>query len=567
MDTTTQTPWDIYPRPQLRRDSYISLNGTWDFAVSDTPALPQRYDRTITVPFCPESTLSGIGQHFPEGCSLFYRRSFSLPDAPGLRTLLHIGAADQLLECYVNQNPVGMHTGGYTAMTFDITDFLSAENELVLRVQDDLRDTAMPRGKQSRTPGGMWYTPVSGVWQSIWLERVPDGYIHALTIRTDCTRAVIDTGDPRHTGTVAVQTPYGTLTVPLIRGHAEIVPSAPRLWQPDDPYLYSCTVTAGADRVRTYFAMRTLEIRKIDGVSRLCLNGAPIFLHGVLDQGYWADGLYTPPSPGCYEADISAIKRLGFNTLRKHAKVEPEEFYYQCDRLGMLVIQDMVSSGQYRYLRDTVLPTLGLQRRSDRHMHRDARQREIFLAAMHETVAQLQNHPSIVCWTIFNEGWGQFDGSRVYQMLRAQDSSRFICTASGWFRGVQSDLDSRHIYFNQWFQLRAGKKPLVLTEFGGICLPVAGHLFRPGKAYGYQSSKNAEQYREKLLALYHTHILPAAERGLCAAIYTQLSDVEEEINGLLTYDRAVCKVRTADMRPLAQALQAAVRESAPSSLR
>ena len=551
----------VHPRPQLRRETWMDLNGKWDFAVQADEKKPEAFDRTILVPYCPESALSGIHNHFPEGSFLFYRRYVRLPEAAaGHRILLHMGAADQALTCYVNGVEIGSHTGGYTAFTMDITRAVREENEILLRVRDDLTDTAFPRGKQSLTPGGMWYTPVSGIWQSVWLEWVPETYIQSLDIRADMTEAVLDTGDASLSGTVTVMAPEGNVTLPLTGGRAVFRPETPRLWSPEDPYLYEFEINTGADRVSGYFALRSWDIRNVDGIPRLCVNGKPRFFHGLLDQGYWPDGIYTPPSPDCYRQEILAMKRMGFNTLRKHIKVEPEEFYYQCDKLGMFVFQDMVSNGDYSYLKDTILPTLGFQRKNDRRAHPDKRSRQMFLDNMKAQVLQLKNHPCIAMWTIFNEGWGQFDATAAYHTLKALDDSRFVCSCSGWFRGGESDVFSRHIYFGQWHHLKRTDKPLVLTEFGGICLAVDGHLYNPDKSYGYQSSKDSEDYRKKLLTLYRKHILPAIPKGLCAAIYTQVSDVEEEINGLLTYDRQVTKPDAEEMRCLSDALYTAVRK-------
>lgn len=551
----------VHPRPQLRRETWMDLNGKWDFAVQADDKTPEMFDRTILVPYCPESALSGIHNHFPEGSFLFYRRYVRLPEAAaGHRILLHVGAADQALTCYVNGVEIGSHTGGYTAFSMDITRAVREENEILLRVRDDLTDTAFPRGKQSLTPGGMWYTPVSGIWQSVWLEWVPETYIQSLDIRADMTEAVLDTGDASLFGTVTVMAPEGNVTLPLTGGRAVFRPETPRLWSPEDPYLYEFEITTGADRVSGYFALRSWDIRNVDGIPRLCVNGKPRFFHGLLDQGYWPDGIYTPPSPDCYRQEILAMKRMGFNTLRKHIKVEPEEFYYQCDKLGMFVFQDMVSNGDYSYLKDTILPTLGFQRKNDRRAHPDKRSRQMFLDNMKAQVLQLKNHPCIAMWTIFNEGWGQFDATAAYHTLKALDDSRFVCSCSGWFRGGESDVFSRHIYFGQWHHLKRTDKPLVLTEFGGICLAVDGHLYNPDKSYGYQSSKDSEDYRKKLLTLYRKHILPAIPKGLCAAIYTQVSDVEEEINGLLTYDRQVTKPDAEEMRCLSDALYTAVRK-------
>lgn len=557
-----QDPWQGYPRPQLRRDSFLSLNGRWQFAVGDAPDLPARYDREILVPFCPESPLSGIHRHFPEGSYLFYRRVFALPAGfcKG-RVLLHIGAADQVLDCFCNGVHLGSHTGGYTAMTFDLTDVLEQTNRLELRVRDDLRTPVLPYGKQVMERGGMWYTPVSGIWQSVWLESVPEHFISALTIHTDTVRALVDTGDASLTGTVTVQTPEGPLTCPLTGGRAEIAPPHPRLWSPENPYLYRFTVQAGADRVESYFALRQISVRQVGGHARLCLNGQPYFFHGVLDQGYWSDGLYTPADPACYAQDIRTMKALGFNTLRKHIKVEPEEFYYQCDCQGMVVMQDMVNTGDYAYWRDTVWPTVGFQtRRDDRNLHPDPAARAAFVRCMEQTVRQLYSHPCILFWTIFNEGWGQFDSSALYARLRALDPDRIIDTTSGWFRGGDTDVDSIHHYYGPW-RLKAGRRPLLLSEFGGCCLAVEGHLFHPDKTYGYSTSLSPAGLTEAILTLYRRRVLPAVAKGLCGAIYTQLSDVEDEINGLVTYDRRVLKPDAGALRALAGELTRAMAEA------
>ena len=303
-----------------------------------------------------------------------------------------------------------------------------------------------------------------------------------------------------------------------------------------------------------------MEIREFDGYQRLCLNGKPYFFHGLLDQGYWSDGLFTPATPECYVNDILAMKELGFNTLRKHIKVEPEEFYYQCDRLGMVVFQDMVNNGDYSFFRDTALPTLGVQTLDDRKMHPDPATRDGFLRGMEATVEQLRNHPCIFYWTIFNEGWGQFDSDAMYHHLKAMDDTRWIDTTSGWFRRKETDVDSRHVYFKP-IRLEAGEKPLVLSEFGGYSYKPEGHAFNVDKTYGYGKFKNQAAYAEAVEALYRQQVIPAAEQGLCAAIYTQVSDVEDETNGLLSYDRKVQKLTPERMRPIAQALQDAVTQS------
>ena len=402
---SNETPWNVYPRPQMKRSSFLNLNGLWDLAVGDGA-----YDRQIRVPFCPESILSGIDEHFPEGAALRYRRRFTLPEGFHRgRVLLHIGAADQKAEVFLNNVRIGKHTGGYESFTLDITEALWEENELVILCTDDLRDKTQPYGKQVMKRGGMWYTPVSGIWQTVWLESVPERYIQKLNIENR-GYAVTVSIEPKLDGKVVVPA-LGEFV--LEDGAVTITPEGPHLWSPEDPYLYDFSVVTGEDRVDSYFAVRSLEVKEVDGYQRLCLNGKPYFFHGLLDQGYWPDGLFTPAAPELYAEDILAMKRLGFNTLRKHIKVEPEEFYYQCDKLGMIVFQDMVNNGVYNFFRDTALPTIGLQKLPDKHLNRNRNARREFIRQMKMTVNQLKNHPSICYWTIFNEGWGQFDSDNV----------------------------------------------------------------------------------------------------------------------------------------------------------
>ena len=542
-----------YPRPQLRRDSFLSLDGIWDFGTAPADKAPI-YDKRIRVPFPPESALSGIREEFPDGTVLCYRRSFALP-AGFLRdrVILHIGAADQVAQVLLNGQELGRHEGGYLPFSFDITEQLATgENLLQIHVTDQLDAHILPWGKQKHQRGGMWYTPISGIWQSVWLESVPRVYVKALQIRADEKGATI-TAQGVSEGTVALTTPQGICTVQMENGRARIELPAPRLWSPEDPYLYRFRLTCGEDTVDSYFACRTLTVGEVKGVPRLLLNKKPYFFHGLLDQGYFPDGIFTPAHPSRYEKDILFAKSLGFNTLRKHIKIEPEQFYYDCDRLGMIVFQDMVNNWAYSFLRDTALPTLGFKRRNDKRMHRDPATRKAFLDAMEQTVKHLANHPSICYWTIFNEGWGQFDADSAYGRLRQMDDTRFIDTASGWFEAQESDVESPHVYFKP-VKCRPGKKPLVLSEFGGYSLAIPGHVATPGQVYGYRRFEDKEAFETALAALYRKEILPAARAGLSGAIYTQLTDVEDEVNGLMTYDRMQEKAAQAPMLALAKEL-------------
>ena len=556
-ETLKGDPWQVYPRPQMKRDSYVNLNGMWDFSGDD----PDRY-RSILVPFCPESALSGVQEHYAEGSILTYRRRFALPEGFNRgRVLLHIGAADQHAMVYVNQKLLGQHDGGYEAFSFDITDVLQQENELKILCWDDLNDPKQPYGKQvlPAKRGGMWYTPVSGIWQTVWLESVPETYIRKLNIENRGYGVTIST-EPALDGRVKVD---GLGEYQLKNGTVTITPENPRLWSPEDPFLYEFTVEAGEDRVESYFAIRCLEIKQVGQWPRLCLNGKPYFFHGLLDQGYWPDGLLTPAAPECYADDILVMKKLGFNMLRKHIKVEPEEFYYQCDKLGMVVFQDMVNNGVYNFVRDTGLPTvlpLSQKLLPDNNINTDPATRKCFLESMEKTVAQLKSHPCIVYWTIFNEGWGQFEADEAYEILRKLDDTRWIDSTSGWFRRKKTDVDSRHVYFRKLKIKGDGKMPLVLSEFGGYSCKVMEHSFNQDQTYGYGKFTDPEAYANAVEELYREQVLPCVRDGLCAAVYTQVSDVEDETNGLLTYDRKKEKLSAAPMRLIASTLMDAVRE-------
>ena len=541
-------PWNDYPRPQMRRADWLCLNGSWVFSVGELRA-------EIEVPFCPESLLSGLAWTMDYGGEMTYRRAFTLPEGwAGKRVLLHFGAVSRIAVVRLNGAAVALHENSYLPFSAEITEHLRpGENELEVLAINDLSHRH-PWGKQRARRGGMWYTPVSGIWQTVWLEAVPETYIRALSIRTGADWADI-TAEGITTGTVLLE----GREYPMENGHVRIPVARPHLWSPEDPCLYSFAVVSGEDRVESYFALRTLSVEAVDGIPRLCLNGRPYFFHGLLDQGYWSDGLYTPAAPECYERDILAMKALGFNTLRKHIKIEPERFYYDCDRLGMIVFQDMVNCGDVRYWRDTVLPTLGFQKRPDHRMNRDRETRENFLEAMEETVIRLGNHPSICLWTIFNEGWGQFRADDACRRLRALDDSRFIDSTSGWFHQRESDVDSLHIYFRRLHLGKNKDRPQLLSEFGGYVYKIPEHSFNLKKTYGYRQCPDRETFVRDLRALYEEQVLPLIRQGLCGAIYTQVSDVEDETNGLLTFDRKAGKITPEEFAELSARLRESIR--------
>ena len=535
----TGIPWEVYPRPQVRRNEWLCLNGEWGFKMPDSA------ETSIRVPFCPESLLSGVGKTVKPGTPMRYSRSFVIPaNWRGKRIILHFGAVSGRCEVFVNKTKVCEHFNGYLAFETDITvavDLTGGDNLLEVAVTNDLSGI-FPTGKQREKRGGMWYTPVSGIWQTVWLEPVCEEHIRRLKIRPDMKGADIY-AEGAGEGTVLCEGREYSLK----DGHVRIEPENIRLWEPDRPELYEFTLRSGDDTVVSYFALRSLSVEKSGGVPMLCLNGRPYFFNGLLDQGYFSDGLYTPASPVLYEKDILAMKALGFNTLRKHIKTEPEQFYYDCDRLGMVVFQDMVNNGGYSFFTDTLLPTIGIMKRNDAKMHKNSAARAEFLRAMEQTAEQLYNHPCICYWTIFNEGWGQFEADKAYDRLRAADDTRFIDSTSGWFHQKKSDVDSLHIYFKK---LRLGNNrelPQVISEFGGYVYKDPEHSFNLSKTYGYRILPDREAFRDAIRVLYRDEVMPLKHMGLSAAIYTQVSDVEDETNGLLTYDRKACKLEPEDL--------------------
>ena len=542
-----EIPWDVYPRPQLKRNSFINLNGWWDFTVqsveNDPAVFPERNADKIRVPYPVESKLSGIQKHFPEGTALWYRRDLpSVSLKENERLLLHIDAVDQEADIYINDQFVShIHTfEGYGGI--DITSFLREQNTLTVCVTDDLNRKEFPYGKQTLKRGGMWYTPFSGIWQSVWMEIVPENHIQEIQIEPGLSEAKITVFPAKNSsGDEDGYLLFEGKKIPLVSGSAALAPNDPVCWTPEDPRLYNFTIHYDEDEVESYFALRTLSIQDTENGRRLCLNGKPYFFHGLLDQGYWPDGICTPPDPSCFAEDIRAMIALGFNTLRKHIKREPSQFYYECDRLGMIVFQDMINNGCYSFFRDTLLPTIGIRKLNDSKTEKEPKVREMFNSSMRLMVSHLINYPSICLWTIFNEGWGQFESCKAYEELKELDPSRFIDTASGWFHPEQSDVESLHVYFKQ-FRMPRSEKPVLLSEFGGYSLKLKDHSFNLKKTYGYRFYKETAAFQTAVEKLYREEILPSVKAGLSGAIYTQVSDVEDETNGLLTYDRAICKV-------------------------
>ncbi len=551
-------PWSEYPRPSMVRESYLSLCGEWDFAVSDGD-VPEEYGERILVPFPPESSLSGIEREIPKSSTLYYRRTVMLPDGfKRDRLLLHFGAVDNFTTVRINGVSVGEHEGGYLPFTLDITEAVGEADrfEIALEVRDPL-DKRYPYGKQTDKRGGMWYTPVSGIWQAVWLESVPDRYIEKLKITPSMSGVKIEITGGDEIKRITLENDG---KVYECRGSCcEIRPDEPHLWTPDDPYIYRFTVECNEDKISSYFALREITTGMVDGVPRILLNGKPYLFTGLLDQGYYPDGLFLPATAEGYRNDILTAKKCGFNMLRKHIKIEPEIFYYLCDTLGMAVFQDMVNNSSYSFLIDTALPTIGFKRLSDRHRHSDPVSREIFKKHSLATLEHLYNFPSVVYYTVFNEGWGQFSADECYRLVKSADPTRVIDATSGWFTQRESDVDSRHVYFKRVKLGRVTDRPIVISEFGGYSHRVEGHLFGSAN-YGYKLFDTEEGFREAFTRLYTEEIEPLLAHGVSALVYTQISDVEDETNGILTYDRRHLKLDADTVREMMERQRKAVEE-------
>ena len=547
--------WNIYPRPNFRRESYLCLNGEWDFYLENCGKETKL--GKINVPFAPESRLSGIHREKADGEKYIYRKVFNIDgDFNKGRVLLHFGAVDQICRVFINSEFVGEHIGGYLPFSFDITEFINeGKNHLKVVVIDEL-DKNLAYGKQRKDRGGMWYTPISGIWQTVWCESVPIDYIKGIKVTptTDSVHVEVDAGEGEKMLIV------GEKEYKFDGSAIDIKIENPINWTPDNPCLYNFTLSYCDDKIESYFALRTVNVREKKGKSFISLNGKPILCHGLLDQGYYSDGIYLPATPRGFEFDILEMKKLGFNMLRKHIKIEPQLFYYYCDKYGMLVFQDMVNSGKYSFFVDTALPTIGFKRGITHKA--SAYRREMFEKHSKETIDLLHNHPSVVYYTIFNEGWGQFDADENYLMLKKYDPTRVYDATSGWFWKKYSDVYSEHIYFKK-LKLKSRKgRPLVLSEFGGYSCKLTRHAFNLDNTYGYSKNNTVEEFENKFIKLYDEQVIPHIKKeGLCALVYTQVSDVEDETNGLLTYDRQVLKVNPKTIKAMSDRLYQSFEET------
>ena len=555
-------PLPEYPRPQLKRDSYVNLNGVWQYAVTPGKNIPVHWEKEILVPFSPEAPLSGADRGPGKTEFLHYRRSFTLPEGflRG-RVILHFGAVDQIATVYVNNIMVTEHRGGFWPFSADITAaLLPGENELVVTVQDDADDPTQAVGKQRYKSGGIWYTAQSGIWQTVWMESVPEVYIKSIRVTPEFdesrVRIEFTANTPGKTATADVLTPDGAFVAGSWFKNGVCVVPLPsfRPWSPEDPYLYRLDIRMGEDRVESYFGMRKFSYGEHEGRRVFALNDRPLFHNGLLDQGYWPDGLLTPPADEAMVFDIRTARDCGFNMLRKHIKIEPLRWYYHCDRLGMIVWQDMVNGGQpYDLLRTSILPLAGVTKLSDAdpapYGRADAASRVQYYAEMRQTVELLYNCPCIALWTPFNEGWGQFDALAAARAVRQLDDTRYIDHASGWQDQGWPEIQSRHIYFRP-LRMKNDGRALCLTEYGGYILAIPEHKWCE-KPFGYKVCPTPSALERDYRKLLERQVLPHIRtEGLTAAVYTQLTDVEQEMNGLLTYDREVLKIPAGTLREI-----------------
>jgi hypothetical protein len=543
-----------YPRPQMVREDWQNLNGLWDYAITARDAgRHEEFDGEIMVPFPCESALSGVMKPVGKDKRLWYRRTFKVPRKwKGQRVLLHFGAVDWDTAVWVNGKEVGNHKGGYDPFTFDITDALkeSGTQEIAVSVWDPTNDGTQPRGKQVNRPGGIWYTAVTGIWQTVWLEPVPETYIKGIKIVPDVDKGMvqvtIDTEGDMDGCNFNVAVQGGGL---LRRTSGSIglnkitikVPNA-KLWSPDSPFLYDLEVKLlkddkTCDKVDGYFGMRKIEVKKDEaGINRLFLNDKVLFQYGPLDQGWWPDGLYTAPTDEALKYDIEVLKKLGCNMLRKHVKIEPDRLYYWCDKLGLMVWQDMPSGDKY----------IG---GNDADIQRTPESAAQFEAEIKAMITTFYNHPSIIMWVPYNEGWGQWDTPRIVKMIKELDPTRLVNNASGWSDRKVGDVHDIHSYPGPACPPISDERAAVLGEFGGLGLPVKGHTWQDEKNWGYRSYETREQLTDAYVALLGK-VRPLIGKGLSAAVYTQTTDVEIEVNGYMTYDRAMIK---ADAEKMAEA--------------
>ena len=557
-------PLPEYPRPQMVRENWVNLNGMFDFAITGDIDWCDEYNDEIRVPFAVESCLSGVCKRISKDDRLWYRKKITLPESfKDKRTLLHFGAVDWECKVYVNKKEVGSHIGGYCPFTLDITDALiDGENELVVRVYDPTDEGWQNRGKQAGESHGFWYTSTSGIWQTVWMEAVNENYIASYKVTPDIDTGVIAINtDVIGSGDLKIKIYDGETVVAekAISANDKVAVPDMKLWSSESPFLYDFVLELTKcgnilDSIKGYFGMRKYSIGEYEGYNRLFLNNEPYFQRGLLDQGYWSDGGLTPPTDEAMIYDIAKMKDLGFNMLRKHIKVEPARWYYHCDKLGMLVWQDMVSGGKALNLfhagilpvvHGVLNPLVYMSKKDNAYttFNRDRIEWRLqFEEELFEMIDSLYNYTSICCWVPFNEGWGQFDAKRIGDAIKEKDPSRFVDHASGWYDQKGCDFRSIHKYILPFIMPKYDGRPIVLSEFGGYSQKIRNHVWNWEKSFGYQMYANKVALTNAYKNLHEKQIIPNIKKGLSATVYTQVSDVEFEVNGILSYDRELVKI-------------------------
>lgn len=544
-DLNKNCPLSEYPRPQFKRDSYLNLNGIWQCEFCESEEIPSKFSYDIVVPFSPETPLSGVNRMLKSNEYLIYNKIFDLPDDFNKgKVFVHFGAVDQIAKVYLNGKFVGVHHGGYTPFSFEVSHFIQEHNTLNVVVRDLTEKNEYSRGKQKTNRGGIWYSAQSGIWQTVWLESTPDEYIPNVRVTPNLDNQTVTF---EADGNITIQ----KLIYDGDKLLADTTDTVVKLenvkeWSPENPFLYDVVFKYKDDEVRSYFGMRKFSVGTDDnGLPRLMLNNKPYFMNGLLDQGYYPDGFLTPPSNDAMEFDVKSIKNLGFNMLRKHIKIEPMLWYHYCDVNGIIVWQDMINGGGNYGLEVSAIPFVGINLDDSNYntfKRTSLEARKLYYKELEEMIAALYNCPCIAMWVPFNEGWGQFDSNYAYTLVKAMDSTRIVDSASGWHDRGQTDVISKHIYFTP-IKVHSGNKPWCLTEFGGLSTRVKGHTFN-NKMFGYKIFNSKQGLTKAYKNLFEKTIIPQIKDGLSATVYTQVTDVEDELNGLFTYDRKVQKIDT-----------------------